>query len=168
MTQYPPDDALSLAAEFRRRRPLRNRRLLRPQRRALDAREPVIDPAKESRRQAFARRRQQRIAAMSKCYQLTDGQIIVLAEELTNEQRIKIIERFATLGTEQKWLPYPTRATTMENGHFSSIETVDWKRPKSSDFGTPLDLLGKRHRWSVTGGLDRATWVKILWHEVCA
>ena len=59
-------------------------------------------------------------------------------------------------------------ATTIENGHFSSTKTVSCKRPKPSQFGTPLDLLGRGHRWPNTPALDRETWQKILWREVGA
>jgi hypothetical protein len=58
-------------------------------------------------------------------------------------------------------------AATIENGHFSSTKTVSYKQPKPSQFGTPLDLLGRRDRWPNTPGQDRKTWQKILWREVC-
>jgi ribosomal protein L24E len=57
-------------------------------------------------------------------------------------------------------------ADARENGHFSSTKTVDCKRPQPSDFSTPLDLLGRGHRWPGTRSLDRETWQKIMWREV--
>ena len=59
-------------------------------------------------------------------------------------------------------------AATIENGHFSSTKTVGCKQSKPSQFSTPLDLLGRGHRWPNTPGLDSETWQKILWREVGA
>jgi hypothetical protein len=59
-------------------------------------------------------------------------------------------------------------ATAIENGHFSSTKTVGCKQPKPSQFATPLDILGRGHRWPDTPSLDRETWEKILWREVGA
>jgi hypothetical protein len=35
-------------------------------------------------------------------------------------------------------------------------------------YPSPLDVLGGGHAWPQPSNLDRATWEKILWREVCA
>jgi hypothetical protein len=40
--------------------------------------------------------------------------------------------------------------------------------PYPSRLSVPIDLLGRGCRWPGVGNLDRDTWAKILWREVCA
>jgi predicted nucleic acid-binding Zn ribbon protein len=60
-----------------------------------------------------------------------------------------------------------TIATSTENGPFYPIETVSCQRSKPSVYSTPLDLLGRGHRWPNTPSLDRGVWRAILHKEVC-
>jgi predicted nucleic acid-binding Zn ribbon protein len=54
-----------------------------------------------------------------------------------------------------------------ENEPFSPIETNIYRTPQTSVYSTPLDLLGRGHRWPNTPSLDRGVWRAILHKEVC-
>jgi hypothetical protein len=64
------------------------------------------------------------------------------------------------LDTMAAWCP-EIEPKTLDNSN-------GYKAKNGHLYPFPLDVLGRGHVWPSSLNLDRATWEKILWREVCA